>query len=1047
MTKRPKIGRLLFLLLGILLVNLSYAQTHTITGKIVGKDGKALEGATVKAEGKGTSAMTKEDGSFSINAPAGTELMVSHVGYKAQKIKVSATVSVYAVSLVEDISMIDQVVVTAIGTTTKKREQGYNSTTLKYEELDISKPTVIASALAGKAAGLEVSGIGGGVNPNYRVVLRGQRSLTGNNNALIIVDNIQVPSEILTNLNPQDISDVTILNGASGTAIYGSAASNGAVVVTTKKGRPGPPQVHVANTTTFEKVAFNPKLQKDYGSGGDGYGINSDGTPVYSSIENESYGPKFDGTMRDLGVALADGTTLQAPYSYFKDRNKFWQTGLSNQTDFSMSQADDHSSLMISGQYLNTNGTVYHDHYNRAAFRINGSRTLSKQLQATYGAYYVQNRYNITSQGDALYDQFLNMPANIPITHFKDWIHNEYANPNGYYNPWYANPYFTIDNNRQNTKNDYLIANVELKFTPLEWLTFTSRTGMTYRTVSDRYMTDMFHYTDFAKASSSNSKSDIAGSYSTDNYYMNTLNSTLLGEAKKSYKNFSLYGLVGAALQQDNQSYTYASISGLVDSNLFSLSNSLNYPSTSGGIYRDRQVGLFYQAKIGYKNWLFLNTTGRNDWVSVLAPSNQSFFYPSVDASFIATDAIDGLKDVSWLDALKFRASWSKVGQVNLSNYTYGAYALQQTYSQILGYPYNGNPGYGVNSTIVAKNLRPEITKGYEGGIDFSLFQSAIDASVTYYNTHTTNQTVNTGVSNATGYTSFLTNTGETVSKGLEVKLNVTPVRSKDWTVSLNSTFTYSDNKVLSISAALSQLELAGYSNAGSYAVPHYQFPELYGTDYVRDPKGRVVVDANTGMPSVSSTLVYLGNANARKMLGLTPNIRYKQWTIEAVFEYRGGFKRYNEMGGGLDWSGMGIRTVAYNRQRFVMPNSVYLDDKGAYVENKTVTVNQGNGNGGFWTSDEERGVGSNYISNGAYWKLRQMVISYSLPQSLLKRIKTIKGGTISIQGRNLFLWLPKDNVYTDPDYSSNGTGNGIGLTSLQTPPSRFFGGTLSITF
>lgn len=1046
MTKRPKIGHLL-LLIGILLVNLSYGQTHSITGRIVGKDGKALEGATIKVEGKGASAMTKEDGSFTINASAGNELMISHVGYKAQKIKVSGSVSDYSVTLNEEMSMIDEVVVTAIGTTTKKREQGYFSTTLKYEELDISKPTVIASALAGKAAGLEITGIGGGVNPNYRVVLRGQRSLTGNNNALIIVDNIMVPSEVLTNLNPEDIADVTILNGASGTAIYGSAASNGAVVVTTKKGRPGPPQVHMGNTTTVEKVAYNPKLQKDYGSGGDGYGINSDGTPVYSPVENESYGPKFDGTMRDLGVPLADGTILTAPYSYFKDRNKFWQTGLSNQTDFSISQGDDHSSLLLSGQYLNTKGTTYQDRYTRAAFRINGSRKMSKELEVNYGAYYVQNRYNVTPLGDALYDQFLNMPANIPITHFKDWVHNEYANPNGYYNPWYGNPYFTIDNNRENTKNDYLIANAEIKFTPADWLTFTSRTGMTYRTVSDRYTTGMFHYTQFAKDASGNSKSDIAGGYSTDNYYMNTLNSTLLGEAKKNYRNFSLYGLVGGALQQDNQSYTSAGISGLVDSNLYNLSNTLNYPSASGAIYQDRQVGLFYQAKIGYKNWLFLNTTGRNDWVSILNPSNQSFFYPSVDASFIATDALDLFKDITWLDALKFRGSWSKVGQVNLANYTYGAYALQQTYGQILGYPFNGNPGYALGSTIIAKDLKPEITKGWEGGVDFSMLHNAIDGSITYYVTHTTNQTVNTGVSSASGFSSFLTNTGETVSKGLEVRLNLTPIRSKDWTVSLNSTFTYNDNRVLSISAALSQLELSGYSNAGSYAVPHYQFPELYGTDYVRDPKGRVVVDAVTGMPSVSSTLVYLGNANARTMIGLTPHIRYKQWTIEAVFEYRGGFKRYNEMGTDLDWSGMGIRTVAFNRQRFVFPNSVYMDDKGEYVVNKTVTVNQGNGNGGFWTANEERGVGSNYVTNGAYWKLRQMVISYSLPPSLLKKIKTIKGGTISVQGRNLFLWLPKDNVYTDPDYSYNGTGNGIGLTGYQTPPSRFFGGTLSITF
>lgn len=1046
MTKRPKPGHLL-LLIGVLLTHLSYAQTHPVKGRIVGKDTKFLEGATIRVEGKNTSAMSKEDGSFIINAAPGSQLVISHIGFKTQKIRVSANMSELDITLADDVSEIDQVVVTAVGTKTKKREQGYNSTSVKYEELDMSKPTVIAGALAGKAAGLEISGVGGGVNPSYRVVLRGQRSITGNNNALIVVDNVIVPNEVLNNLNPEDISDVTILNGSSATALFGSSASNGALLVTTKRARSGPPQVRISNTTTAEKVAYNPQLQTSYGSGGDGYGINGNGTPVYSPVENESYGPKFDGTIRPLGVALQDGSILKTPYQYFKDRNKFWQTGLSNQTDFSVSSGDDHSTLFMSAQYLKTSGTTYNDKYTRAAFRINGSRKVSKQLEVSYGAYYVQNRYDVTSATDQLYDQFLNMPANVPITMFKDWRNNKFANPNGYYNPWYGNPYFTIDNNRQSTKNDYLLANVELKFTPVSWLTFTSRTGMTYRGQSDKYTTGKFNYTAFAKNASGGSKTDIPGSVANDNYYYNILNSTFLAEVKKEHKEFSFYGLLGGALQQDYQNYTAAGINGLVDSGLYNLSNSLNYPSASSNIYQDRQVGAFYQFKIGYKDWLYLNTTGRNDWVSILNPSNQSFFYPSVDASFIASDAISAIKDISWLDALKFRASWSKVGQVNLINYTYGAYALQGTYSQAGGYPFNGVAGYTVNNTVVAQNLKPEITKGWEAGFDFTLFHNAIDGSATYYITHTTNQTINTGISSTTGFSNYLTNTGETMSKGVELKLNLTPVRTKDWTVSLNSVYTYNDNQVLSISAALSQLSISSYANAGSYAVPHMQFPELYGTDYVRDPKGRVIVDGTTGLPSVSSTLVYLGNANARNILGLTPTVRYKQFSLSAVFEYRGGFKRYNQMGTDLDWSGMGIRTVAFNRQRFVFPNSVYMDGSGKYVVNKTVTVNQGNGNDGFWTSNQNMGVGSNYVTSGAYWKLRQLSFTYTLSQHLIQRIKTIKAASISLQGRNLFLWLPKDNLYTDPDYSYNGTGNGIGLTGYQTPPSRFFGGTLSITF
>src|SRR6186713_2803276 len=267
MRKRPNLLRLLLFITGVALAQLSYSQSRFITGKIVGKDGKPLDGATVKVEGKNSSAMTTSDGSFRINVTGGGQMIVSHVGFKGTKVRFSAGTDVYTITLSEEASLIHEVVVTAIGTKTKKREQGYTSTTLKGAELTESKPTVLASALAGKVAGLEVSAVGGGVNPNYRLVLRGQRSITGNNNALIVVDNVIVPSEILNNLNPEDVQDITVLNGASGVALYGSSASNGALIVTTKRAKNGPAQVTIANTNTFEQVAFNPKLQKSYGSG------------------------------------------------------------------------------------------------------------------------------------------------------------------------------------------------------------------------------------------------------------------------------------------------------------------------------------------------------------------------------------------------------------------------------------------------------------------------------------------------------------------------------------------------------------------------------------------------------------------------------------------------------------------------------------------------------------------------------------------------------------------------------------------------------------
>jgi len=255
---------------------------------------------------------------------------------------------------------------------------------------------------------------------------------------------------------------------------------------------------------------------------------------------------------------------------------------------------------------------------------------------------------------------------------------------------------------------------------------------------------------------------------------------------------------------------------------------------------------------------------------------------------------------------------------------------------------------------------------------------------------------------------------------------------------------------VLSITPGLDNLSLASYGdNTGSYAIPGYQFPEIMGYDYMRH-NGKVVIDPTTGMPQVNNNLVPLGNANARDILSFTPVITFKSLTLAAVFEYRGGFVRYNSIGFDMDWSGMGIRTVEYNRQRFVFPNSVYQDADGKWVDNKNILISEnGNGNGGFWTDGTENfNVTSNYVTNGAFWKLRELSLTFNVPQSFLSKTKVIKSASIGLEGRNLFLWVPKDNLYTDPDYSDSGsTSNGIGLTGYQPPPSRYYGFNVSVNF
>ncbi|QES89807.1 SusC/RagA family TonB-linked outer membrane protein [Rhizosphaericola mali] len=1034
----------------------AFAQKKEITGTVYsGKDSLPLVGASITIPGTSIGAATNEQGQFTIQVPNSmSHILITTMGYDSKKLSINDLAKLSKIYLRENLdTAMNEVVVTAAGVRVKKIQQGFTSTTIGSKSINQARPTSLASALAGKVPGLQVMATSGGVNPSYRITLRGARSLTGNNEPLLILDNTIVTFEMLSNINPEDIDNVNVLNGSGAVALYGSQASNGALIVTTKRAKNGTSSIHLDNTLTFEHVAYMPKMQTEYGQGGSGYGTDSNGEPFYSPVENESYGPKFDGSTKDIGYALENGDQLTGPYSYFKDRSKFWQTGVSNQTNFSLSSADDKSSTYISGQFLKSSTTIAWDKFSRASIRLNGSRKIgnSNKVSINYNVGYTANRYNTTSAGSSVYDSYLNMPGNIPITMFKDWQNNEYANPNGYYNPWYQNPYFQAANNRAIQGNDYLTGSFEIHYKPLHWLEIMSNTGYTMRSYTDHAYTNSFDYTDYAKTISGGSKTNITGSDNEGSLYQDQIVQNLKALANTHIGDVTINAIVGASVQHDYQKNLNAAINGLVQSGLYNLANTLNFPSASNSQYQANQIGAYYDVQLGYKDYLFLHTTGRQDRVSVLDPDNRTFFYPSVDASYVLTKAVKAFQNINWLNNWKIRASWSKVGQVNLGPLAnpFGAYSLLPVYSQGGGYPYNGVAGYQVSSSLVQADLKPEFTKGWEAGTDFSLFHGFATGSITYFSTRTTNQTVTTSISNATGFSSLLTNAGKVASQGLETQLTIVPVDNATWTVSLSGNYTYNNNKVLAIPNGLQNLQLSSSGTAGSYAIPGYQFPEIMGYDYERH-NGKVVVDSKTGMPEVNPNIVALGNANARNIIGFTPSFRYKAFTLNATIEYRGGYKRFNNLGPDMDWSGMGIRTVEFNRQRFVFPNSTYQNASGAWVDNNSVVIAEnGNGNGGFWTdATENMNVTSNYVTNGAFWKVREVSLVYTVPQSFLEKTKTFKSASISFVGRNLFLWMPKDNIYTDPDFSDGGTtSNGIGLTGFEYPPSRYYGFNISLNF
>lgn len=1027
------------------------AQDRTVSGRVTSaEDGSTLPGVSVVLKGTAIGTQTDGDGRYSLSIPqAGGTLTFSFISLKTQDVAVTTQSSIDIV-MQADVSTLNEVVVTAGGLTVQRRELATQATTVKAADITQGKSSNAMAGLSGKVPGLLVSAVSSGVNPNYRVVLRGQRSLLGNNQALLVLDNIITPSSVLGNLNPEDIEDIQVLNGAGAAALYGSDASNGALIVTTKRGKNGKTEVKVSNTTTFENVSFLPQLQKEFGSG-----TTPDTPPVYNPYENQQYGPRFDGTIRDIGQPLSNGVTQQAKYSPTDARTEFWETGMINQTDFSVSTGDDKSKIFASGQYFTQESTVPMDKYKRYSFRANMDRKIGETITAAVSASYIANNYDISSAVGTAYNDVLMSPAQVDITKYSNWQGNpesNFANPNGYYNAYYDNPYFTLENNRSETKNTYFQGTMELKWNPIKPLTITGRLGMSSRNVFTKNYQGKFIFTDYTKSIQS-SKTDIAGNVSDAAGYSNQLITDFLAEYKTKLSEDISLSLVGGFQARDNTSKNLSyGASGLVISELYNVSNTTTNITGGESNSRATQLGVYGLATFGYKDFLYVNITGRNDWRSVLSEENRSFFYPKADVSFIISDAVSALRDSQWLDALKLRASVSKVGQVNIA-----PYALNATFNQGYGYPYSSGGGFGLSNTLVSPDLEPEITTAIEGGFDLDLKRWGTSIGVTVYKSNTVDQTVPSQISSATGYSTFQTNVGKVENTGIETYIQATPIEtSYGLSVFVRATYSLNRNKVVALADGADVMVL-GSSGTNSRVIAKVgePFPFLQVTKYNRTEDGRVIVDPTTGFAASDLSFQDVGTTSPPHILGLTTEVKYKGFKLAATAEYRNGHYIYNAISTSFDFSGAGIRSTWYNRDRFVFPNSAYrdpenpgTDDAPNYIDNTSITTATGGAD--FWTDGTRNtGIGENYTHSAGFWKIREISLRYDFPASWLSSTKVIKGASLSVQGRNLFIWTPKTNLYTDPEYSSLGAdSNAIGFTSINlTPPARYVGGTISLTF
>jgi TonB-linked SusC/RagA family outer membrane protein len=1009
-----------------------WAQTKVITGTVT----SATEGEgtipSVSVFVKGTTIATSTDanGRYSLNVPENaTTLVFSFIGMKQQEVEIAGR-SVVDCVMQSDVVDLNEVVVTALGIKREKREITYQTQKVDNAELAVAQPTRAGSALAGKVAGLQINVQDNGVNPSTQIILRGLRSITNDNQALVVIDGTIASLGAFDDLNPNDIADLSILKGATAAALYGSNASNGAVIVTTKKGQAGQKfMVGLISTYTAEKVAYMPKFQSEYGTGWEG---------AYDAIENTNWGPRFDGTMRQIGPTFPDGTYQEVPYAPVKDNLlDFFNTGNTFNNTVYLSGSNETSKFYLSVGDQRSTGIVPKDTYQRNTFRVNASKKLGNVELSINSSYFTDHTEQVGNtigdQDRPLYWFLLNTSANIPLSKYKDWRNDKYAEPSGYYNGYYENPYFCVDTNRDLEWSNRLTANIQASWDIVSWLNLTARAAANNAWGDGKDYRDAYVFDTEIKPTGS-----AISSFLEDTEYQSTdYIGDLLLTGNWAFSDFSLKTIVGGTVMAYDYRDSYIRVNNLSIPNFYDISNGTGSPSVTANASQDRSYGFFGDFTLGYRNFVYLNFSGRNDWTSTLAKGNNSYFYPGFGLSFVLTDAIDALKNNAILSYAKLTASNSTVYN-DLS-----PYMINETYYKPTNFPYGTVNGFVLSGTTVDANIKKEKLNTTEFGANLGFFKSRIMLDVSYFMTKTTDLITNTTPSIASGATAFLTNIGELQGKGFEITLGGTVIQSKNISWDLSVNYTSNETTVVEIKEGLNEILLSGTSAWGVYAIKDMAFPQIKANTYVRDPQGRIVIDPATGYPRENAALSPLGKTTPDYILGLNTALNVYGVTLSATIDYRTGHVFYSQGAASMEFTGRSLESVSANRQDFVIPNSVIETSDGVYVENTNIPISGGRQS--YWT-DVYNNVFENYIKDATALKVRELAISYSLPANLLTKTPLSKV-SVGFIARNLFTLLPAENAFSDPEFN-NTNNNAIGVGGYnQMPPTKSYGVNLNIEF
>ncbi|WP_163325927.1 SusC/RagA family TonB-linked outer membrane protein [Draconibacterium mangrovi] len=1040
--------RKIFLILGMCfaLLGSAYAQ-QTVTGTVTGDDGLGIPGVSVVQQGTGNGTSTDIDGHYTISVPGDAVLIFSFVGMKTIEEAVNNRSSI-DITLVTDAVGLDEVVVTALGIQRDKKSLGYAMQEIGGTELVDAREPNLANTLSGKVSGLQVVRGAGGPAGSSKIILRGNNSLTGSNQPLVVVDGMPIDNFTdgaqvdmwgsgagrdfgsgIGDLNPDDIESMSVLKGASAAALYGSRAGNGVILIVTKKGRKTKGAgITINSRVGFESLLTQPDIQDVFGQGS--YG-------TYDRLSRQSWGPKAEGQM------VEDWQGNQSPLQTYDNLDNFLRTGIVSNQNVSYSQMINKTNIFASLTRYDNRSVIPETHIDRSTFTMRATSLFGENerwkfdSKATFIKSNAENRplAGIAAQNNSFYTMYT-LPVSIDIRDFNPSIDedgnqiwwDDASTPQG-------NPWWNLQYGKNNDTRDRLIGFMSLAYDFTDWLNAEIKGGTDYYTTKKE---EKIHTGGIVRPSGVYSKN-------IDEAFENNFSFLIKAQKDQLVDRLGGFLTLGGNMMHQKSNGMGGNSGDLVVPNLFSLNNGVDKPSVSQR-YSEKKINSLYGAvQLSWDGYVFVDATLRNDWSSTMHKDNRSFLYPSVSVSGIITDMItqNGGSVPEWLTFAKIRGSYAEVGNDLPPYQLYNTYSIGKSNS-----PHDQTTA-APGSILYDPSVVNELIKSYEAGIDLRFVDNRLGLDFTWYKTNATNQLINLPMDSFSGYQSRKINAGNIQNKGIEIMLTADIFRQKggfNWTV--NANMSKNENKILELADGVEEYSLGTVDDLKIVAMVGGNYGEMYGKKMVRvDDEasqyyGMVVVD-ESGLPLKGSDWEYLGNQQPDWMLGITNMFSYRNVNLSVLLDMKFGGKIFSGTTAFTHSRGTAAATVVNGEREDFVVEGVVQNEDGSYAVNDVAVSPQD-----YWgrvSATGNLGITDEFTYDASSIRIRNIKLGYTLPSRWFSNIP-INGADISVIGNNIWL-IHSDTPGIDPE-SVIGVGtNAIGMEMGSPPTMKSYTFNVSLKF